>query len=61
MVTPAGFEPATCPVGGKSLQIILFKNNVLNYISKYVYVLNTTTNARLDTQNEHTNVPGVTN
>jgi len=29
-VTPAGFEPATCPLGGKSFVIIQFNNNNLN-------------------------------
>ena len=51
MVTPAGFEPATCPLGGKRFHVIIFNNNILSWYLKYVYVLNITANARLDTEN----------
>ena len=30
MATPAGFEPATCPLGGKGLKVFLNQINILH-------------------------------
>ena len=61
VATPTGFEPVTCPLGGKRLQVISFNTNKLDGDLKCVYVLNMTANARLDTQDVHASTPAVTN